>query len=45
MLQVEPGITQTDLQRLYSDPYIQRVGWDEVPAQPIVHPYYGDPVF
>ena len=39
MLQVEPGITQTDLQRLYSDPYIQRVGWDEVPAQPILHPH------
>lgn len=44
MHQVDPrlflvyGATQTDLQRLYADPYIQRVGWDEVPAQPINHP-------
>ena len=38
MIEVGEGITQTDLAVLYADPYIQRVGWDEVPASPVIHP-------
>lgn len=38
MLLLTPGITETDLQNLYADDYIQRVSQDHFPATPIRHP-------
>lgn len=38
MLLLTAGITETDLQNLYSDEYIQRVGHDHRPASPVHHP-------
>jgi hypothetical protein len=38
MLALTQGITDAQLTEIYQDRYIQRVGYDDRPASPVVHP-------
>jgi hypothetical protein len=38
MLALTKGITDAQLNEIYQDRYIQRVGYDDRPASPVIHP-------